>query len=408
MQDIKGETLIEQGNLERGTLAGQVVVVTGAGGGIGFEAARALLWLGTRVVVAEVDRRKGRLAAARLVEEWGPGAALFVRTDVGSERSAARLARRAIRAFGRVDAVINNATVAPLGAVSELGIRAWDRSYRVNLRGPALLARAFVPAMVERDAGAFVCVSSVGMAYMGAYESLKAAQVHLANTLDSELEGTGVSAFAIGPGFVPTETASSSIPRLAALMGKEEGELRASLQAHTLSIEAAGAGFAAAVALADRYRGLEISSVQALMDAGIDLTAGRPDATQIELSDEQWAEAAMLCRRVRTTLAEQYAGWQERNVFERGWMVRTFRQYARKPVQAWLALLEQLERSVEARDGSGVTALEAPLDALATYYAHLYELAEGYVRDPEQREEQLGIVRGWQEDVERLEALMRG
>lgn len=400
--------LIERGTLNRQSLAGKVALVTGAGGGIGFEAARALLWLGTRVVIAEIDRRKGKLSAARLVEEWGPDAALFVRTDVGSERSVARLAQRAIQAYGRVDVVINNATVAPLGAVSELEIRAWDRSYRVNLRGPALLARAFVPAMVERNSGAFVCVSSVGMAYMGAYESLKAAQVHLANTLDAELEGTGVSAFTIGPGFVPTETASSSIPRLAALMGKEEGELRASLQPHTLSIEAAGAGFAAAVALAERYRGLEISSVQALMDAGIDLSAGRPDATQIELSYEQWAEAAMLCCRVRTTLAEQSAGWQERNVFERGWMVRTFRQYARKPVQEWLALLGQLEKSAEARDGSGVSALDAPLDALAKYYAHLYDMAEGYVKDPDQREKQLQIVRGWQEDVERLEALVQG
>ena len=68
-----------------------------------------------------------------------------------------------------------------------------------------------------------------------------------------------VVAFTIGPGFVPTQTAASSIPRLAALLGKPVDELRDTPVAHTLSAEAAGAGFAAAVALAERYRGQEIS-----------------------------------------------------------------------------------------------------------------------------------------------------
>ena len=84
--------LIGTGNLRRDALAGQVAVVTGAGRGIGFEAARALAWLGARVVVAEIDRKTGREAAARISAEMGAGAAVFIHTDVGRERSVTRLA----------------------------------------------------------------------------------------------------------------------------------------------------------------------------------------------------------------------------------------------------------------------------------------------------------------------------
>lgn len=95
---------------------------------------------------------------------------------------------------------------------------------------------------------------------MGAYECLKAAQVHLGTTLHEEMENTEVAVFTIGPGFVPTQTAISSLPKLAAMMGKSEKEMLEVVKAHTLSVLAAGAGFAAAVAMAARYRGQEISS----------------------------------------------------------------------------------------------------------------------------------------------------
>jgi NAD(P)-dependent dehydrogenase (short-subunit alcohol dehydrogenase family) len=221
--------LISTGSLTRQSLAGQAAVVTGAGGGIGYEAARALIWLGARVVVAEIDSKTGKAAAGNLNQEFGPGSALFIQTDVGDERSIRHLYEQAIRGFGKIDIVLNNATVAPLGAIKDLSIQDWDGSYRVNLRGPVLLARAFIPGMIERHKGTFVCVSSTGMAYMAAYESMKAAQVHMASTLSSELEGTGVTAFTIGPGYAPTHTAASSIPKLAKMMGKSADEILTSI-----------------------------------------------------------------------------------------------------------------------------------------------------------------------------------
>jgi NAD(P)-dependent dehydrogenase (short-subunit alcohol dehydrogenase family) len=403
--------LIDTGTLTRQSLQGKVAVVTGAGGGIGYEAARALIRLGSRVVIAEINKNTGQTAEAHLCAEFGQGVVTFIQTDVGDERSVQRLVAHSLREFGRVDIVINNATLAPLGAVKDIPIDQWDASYRVNLRGPALLARAFLPGMLERKYGVFVCVSSVGQGYMAAFESVKAAQVHLANTLDTELEGSGVIAFTIGPGFAPTATASSAIPKLAALMGKPLAEVQALLKAHTLPVEAAGAGFAAAVAQAERYHGMEISASQALIDAGIALPAdgggaeGEPTA-KAALSPARMAEALPLCRKVRGTLAEQSAGWKERSIFERQWMIRTFRQYARMSAEEWLETLRKMEQLLEAQDSAGLSALHAPLDGLAKYYGYLHDMAKGYVKDPVQREEQLGMVKGWQQEAEQLAELL--
>jgi NAD(P)-dependent dehydrogenase (short-subunit alcohol dehydrogenase family) len=398
--------IIETGSLTRHTLYGRIAIITGAGGGIGYEAGRSLLWLGCKVIIAEINRKTGQRATQKLNHEFGPDAAMFVHTDVGEEGSVKSLARRMERTYGRVDIVLNNATVAPLGAVKDVEIRVWDASYRANLRGPVLLARAFIPGMVARNWGVFVCVSSTGGPYMGAYESLKAAQVHLGTTLHMELGNTAVSAFTIGPGFVPTRTATSSIPTLAAMMGKSEQETQEVLKPHTLSVEAAGAGFAAAVALASRYRGQEISSLQALVDAGINIPGGGQTAIDRRLNPEQLEQALTLCRAVRRTLVEQSAGWKERSIFEQQWLIRVFRQKASLPVDEWLCLLKRLETALLAGDPTAWTTINPPLDRLASYYGHLYEMAKGYVKDPVQRDEQLRIVRDWRMEVDKLDSVL--
>jgi len=398
--------LISTGNLTRAALAGQVAIVTGAGGGIGFEAARALAWLGARVVIAEIRNPTGKAAAERIAQEMGQSAATFMQTDIGDERSVRRLARQALRTHGKVDVVLNNATVTPIGAVKDVSIQAWDASYRVNLRGPVLLARAFLPGMLERNAGVFVCVSSVGDAYLGPYETFKAAQVHLANTLDAELAGAEVIAFTIGPGLVPgTPGAQYGIQQVAPLYGKTMEEFYAMSQEHILSAEAAGAGFAAAIALAPRFRGQEISSKQALIAAGIGLE-GEPEAAGITLAAERMAQALSLCREVRATLAQQVAGWSQRPLFERQWVIRDFGKNAGMPSNQWLDTLGRLERCLEAQDLATLATIHTPLDVLARYYRHWQELAEGYVKDPQVLQEQLQTLHGYEEAAAHLAALL--
>lgn len=396
--------IIESGKLSRDALAGKTAVVTGAGRGIGFEAARALVWLGARVAVAEIDPGSGREAAARLESEFGSGSSVFVHADVGRRRAVRRLRRSIERALGPVDVVINNATITPMGPVTDVSIDRWDSSYRVNLRGPVLLAQAFLPGMLDRDYGVFICVSSVREAYMGAYETFKAAQVHLASTLDAELEGKNVHAFAIGPGLVRTPGAVAAITELAPLYGKTVEAFFAMSEDHILSAEAAGAGIAAAVVLRERFRGQETSSVTALRAAGIDLSSHREG--NAALTAEQTRRALDILSQVRQTLREQAQGWSERPLFERQWMFWDFRKHAGMPVDQWLEALCELEEVL--KEGTSARHSDLPLDDLSDFYSHMQELARGYESDPEKLAEQLRTIKEWERDAKTLAMVLGG
>ena len=250
-----------------------------------------------------------------------------------------------------------------------------------------------------------MCVSSLGTAYMGAYESMKAAQVHLATTLDAELEGSGVYALTIGPGFVPTETALSAIPKLAALMGITLDELQAILKEHTISVEAAGAGFAAAVVLAKDFHGQEISSPAALVAAGIEVQVG---ASHARFGDDDFVRIVGQANKVRVALDRQYQGYKRRSIFEQQWIHRTFRKHAGASIDEVLEKLSQVEQAAEARDAIRLAAARLRAEGLAAFHAHMHEMAKGYIKDPGQRAEQLATVWGWKEDADVLAALLRG
>lgn len=398
--------LIANGTLTRQSLVGEVVIVTGGGQGIGFEAVRALAWLGATVIIAEIDKQAGKDAAAAINRELHTNTVSFIHTDVGDERSINHLAREVLHHYGKVDVLLNNATIAPLGAVQDLPIAQWDTSYRVNLRGPVLLAQTFLPGMVKRQHGTFVCVSSTGVAFMGGYEILKTAQVELANTLQAELEGTGVTVFTIGPGVAPTATATAAIEHLASLYGQSTAEFYATVRDQFISVEAAGAGFAAAIALADQFAGQETASVPALYAAGIELPKPQNGQTSGRFTAGQLQQIQTLGHRVYTTLAQESSSWHERSIFERQWLIRAFKKQAGMSTDQWLERLEKLERVAQAGDGMALTTLPLPLKGLANYYSYLYAAAEGYVKDAAQREAQLRIVRGWREDVEHLADLL--
>ena len=398
--------IIATGALARQSLAGEVIIVTGGGQGIGYEAARALAWLGAHVIIAEFDKEAGKAAAARLNQELSQNNASFIHTDVADEQSINHLAHEVMHRFGKVDVVLNNATIAPLGAVQELPIAQWDASYGVNLRGPVLLARAFLPGMIQRQHGTFVCVSSTGVAYMGAYEIMKTAQVQLANTLEVELEGTGVSVFTIGPGMVLTDTAVAGVRYLAHRYGQSEAEFYAIVKDQILCVEAAGAGFAAAVALAERFHGQEISSTAALLAAGIALENHDSVPIHVTMTEAQFEKIFTLCHKVYETLAEQTKGWQQRSFFERQWVVRDFKKNASMSAEQWLDVIGKLERDAQQKDNEALFSTCVPLNLLAGYYGHLQELAKGYVKDPAQLQQQLQTVQEWQQDVESLAGLL--
>ncbi len=392
--------LISTGNLQPGSLQGKVAIVTGAGQGIGLEAAKSLAWLGAKVIIAEINSTTGHSAAAEITELLGPGTAVFIQTDVGLEESVNHLKMTIEDTFGPVSIVINNATITPIGSAPKVPIDQWDASYRVNLRGPALMAIAFLPGMIKRNDGVFVSVASLGEAYLTAYETFKQAQVRLSTTMNVELEGKNVSCFSINPGLVRTNRAMECIEVLAPIYGITVDEFIQ--RSDEMSVEAAGAGFAAAVVLANNFRGQEITSRLALKAAGINLSGVIPSRME-QLPQSIRKEAAVLCRSIITTLSQQSVQWSDRPVIEQQWAFQDFKKWSGDSVEGWLQKLDQLRGRLEANipDHENIH-----LEKLSGFFGHLQSMAGGNESDPLRQEEKVRTIQYWQKEVMDLESLL--
>ncbi len=209
---------------------GRVVVVTGAGGGLGRAFAHGFGAAGARVVAADID-----LDAARATAEAMDGEATAVVVDVADEASTRAMAGAGLEAFGRIDALVNNAAVyaglerAPF---DEIALADWDRVMAVNLRGPWLCARACAAALREHG-GAIVNVASAtvlsGSPLWAHYVASKGGVIALTRVLARELGEHDVRVNALAPGFTLTE-ASVELIDDAETYGVARGAIKRALQ----------------------------------------------------------------------------------------------------------------------------------------------------------------------------------
>jgi NAD(P)-dependent dehydrogenase (short-subunit alcohol dehydrogenase family)/flagellar biosynthesis chaperone FliJ len=394
--------LITQGNLSPNILKGEVAIVTGAGRGIGYEAARALIWLGANVAIAEVNEDNGKTVAQILEKEFGTGKAIFIKTDIGNDKDIEKLAKEVLKKWGKVDIILNNATVFSMGPVKDTQIEKWDLSYRVNLRGPVILAQTFLPDMIKRKHGVIVCVSSSGAApFMGAYEVFKTAQGELASTIAAEVEDTGVYAFTIGPGIVKTPGFIEGGGQVAAYMGKTLDQLLEMNKNFEITPEAAGVGFAAAIAQAQKYHGQETSSIQALKAIGIDLgleeETKQPEAKTQTVDKKQLLE---LFQPVIKTYNEQLEGWKSRNLFQKQWVFRDFKKETNMSVDEMQTALTTLGDNIET--GAPTTRFRDTLNKLHDYYTHQQQLLKGYEKIQKKLAENQALIEGWKCDIKAL------
>lgn len=207
-----------------------VVMITGAAGGIGEELCREFASRGAKLVLGDIDEQRGRALGARLREDGGD--ASFMRCDVGASEDVRDLVRAAVERHGRLDVAINNAGITHLPATTaDFDVDVFDRVLSVNLRGVFLGLRHELPVMVEQGRGAIINVASVlglvGFANAAAYCAAKHGVVGLTRCAALETAAQGVRVNAICPGFI--ETPMVTVHGIAAAPGTAEFDSVAAL-----------------------------------------------------------------------------------------------------------------------------------------------------------------------------------
>ncbi|HBI18537.1 MAG TPA: oxidoreductase [Brevundimonas sp.] len=188
-------------------ITGKTIVITGASSGMGAAAAHHLAGKGAAVVLGA--RRSDRIDSLAAEITAAGGKAIAVETDVTKRDDLKRLVDAAIKTYGRIDVIINNAGVMPLSPLERVKVDEWDQMIDVNLRGVLYGVAAALPHMIAQKSGHIINVSSVaGHKLFGGsavYSATKFAVRALSEGLRQEMASHNIRTTIISPGAVKTE-----------------------------------------------------------------------------------------------------------------------------------------------------------------------------------------------------------
>jgi NAD(P)-dependent dehydrogenase (short-subunit alcohol dehydrogenase family) len=187
-------------------LQDKVVLVTGGNSGIGAETTRRLAEEGAKVAVHALKTKDAEAQAARL----GRGATGF-HGDLADSGVCDRLVGKVVRAFGRIDGLVNNAGIFPRTRIEQASAEAFDRMFAINARAPMLLVRGAVAAFREqKSGGSIVNIGSInawcGQPDLVVYSMSKGALMTMTRNLGDALAEENIRVNQVNPGWILTET----------------------------------------------------------------------------------------------------------------------------------------------------------------------------------------------------------
>ncbi len=184
-------------------LKDQTCVVTGGSSGIGEATVRRFVQEGAAVLIADIDIDRANALAAEL----GPSVTAMP-CDVRFEDNVQAVAAAAMKRWGRIDVLVNNAGAELNRGYAETTVEEWDRVQDTDLKGPWLMCKHLVPHMVERGSGSVINVASlnglVGFPLSTAYGGAKGGLVVFTRDMAIELATSGVRFNCVCPGVIDT------------------------------------------------------------------------------------------------------------------------------------------------------------------------------------------------------------
>ncbi|MEB3371873.1 SDR family NAD(P)-dependent oxidoreductase [Saccharopolyspora mangrovi] len=205
----------------------RVVLVTGAAQGIGRELARQFAAAGAFAVVADLAIDKAEAVAKEIHDAGGVG--LAVEVDVADESSVAAMVDTVIEQWGRIDVLINNASIFATiekGPFDEIPLEQWEKVLKVNITGSFLCVRAVAAHMRAAGFGRIINISSDsvtrGVGNYLHYVTSKSAVIGMTNALARELGGHGITVNCVRPGMVTTEVERDQSPEARARAASQQ------------------------------------------------------------------------------------------------------------------------------------------------------------------------------------------